>query len=91
VDLEILLLGALLTVLSVAIGAGLWYLTHLTMQLDRPELRLQTSQPAMVAVAVRTRPAPRRAPAARAALARPPEPLLVETCRQERGAWSRNE
>jgi hypothetical protein len=37
VDLEILLLGAMLTVLSVAIGAGLWYLTHLTMQLDRPE------------------------------------------------------
>jgi hypothetical protein len=37
VDLEILLLGAMLTALSVASGAGLWYLTHLTMQLDRPE------------------------------------------------------
>jgi hypothetical protein len=37
VDLEILLLGALLTVLSGALAAGLWYLTHLTMQLDRPE------------------------------------------------------
>jgi hypothetical protein len=35
--LEILLLGAMLTVLSVAIGAGLWHLTHLTMQLDPPE------------------------------------------------------
>ena len=37
VDLEILLLSAMLTVLSVALAAGLWYLTHLTMQLDRPE------------------------------------------------------